>query len=131
MNYPESYKLITNKTKYNGNNHKHRKTQLEQLFQTIVKIQSKAIISGNTVTFNYSYNVSPQKAPFVIGFTVQRGKAGDQSLMEITLLLVAIIRRMTLLIVKTVGTKPGDEALKESILAECKTIVAELTTPAA
>ncbi len=94
------------------------------------QIQSKAIISGNTVTFNYSYNVSPQKAPYLIGFTVQRGKAGDQDFTGNNSITGSYYPENDTFDSKTVGTKPGDEALKESILAECKAIVAELTTPA-
>ncbi|HAT3991260.1 TPA: hypothetical protein I9Y78_003816 [Elizabethkingia anophelis] len=95
------------------------------------QIMAQAIISGNTVTFNYSYNVSPQKAPFVIGFTVQRGIAGDPEFNGNNAITGNYYPENDTFDSKTVGTKPGDEALKESILVECKAIVAELTTPAA
>lgn len=110
-------------------------TNTENTVRTIIsdnrQIQSRAVISGNTVTFNYSYAVNPQKAPFVIGFTVQRGKAGDQEFNGNSAITGSYYPENDTFDSKTVGTKPGDEALKESILTECKAIVAELTTPAA
>ncbi|OPC34566.1 hypothetical protein [Elizabethkingia miricola] len=109
-------------------------TNTENTVRTIIsdnrQIQSRAVISSNTVTFNYSYAVNPQKAPFVIGFTVQRGKAGDQEFNGNSAITGSYYPENDTFDSKTVGTKPGDEALKESILTECKAIVAELATPA-
>ncbi|WP_407497499.1 hypothetical protein [Elizabethkingia meningoseptica] len=94
------------------------------------QIMAQAIIDGNTVTFNYSYAVNPQKAPFVIGFTVQRGKAGDTEFNGNSAITGSYYPENDTFDSKTIGTKPGDEALKESVLTECKAIVAELTAPA-
>ncbi|MDV3751218.1 hypothetical protein CMU19_07445 [Elizabethkingia anophelis] len=94
------------------------------------QIIARAIISGNTVTFNYNYVVNPQKPPFVITFSVQRGKTGDQDFTGNYAITGSYYPENDTFDSKTVGTKPGDESLKESILAECKAIVTELTTPA-
>lgn len=91
------------------------------------QIQSKAVINGNTVTFNYGYIVNPQKPPFVITFSVQRGKAGDQDFTGNFAITGNYYPENDTFDSKTIGTKSGDEALKESILAECKAIISELT----
>ena len=91
------------------------------------QIIAKAIMSGNTVTFNYSYTVNPQKAPNLITITAQRGIAGDQSFMGNHAMTGSYFSDSDTYEIKAIGTKPGDEALKESILTECKAIVSELT----
>ncbi|HCZ8394632.1 hypothetical protein [Elizabethkingia anophelis] len=91
------------------------------------QIIAKAIISGNTVTFSYSYAVSPQKAPNLITVVVQRGIAGEQTFTGNHAMTGSYFSESDTYEIKAVGTKPGDEALKESILDECKAIIAELT----
>lgn len=91
------------------------------------QIIAKAIISGNTVTFSYNYAVNPQKAPNLITITVQRGISGEQNFMGNQAMTGSYLTESDTYEIKAVGTKPGDEALKESILTECKAIIAELT----
>ncbi|MDV3946897.1 hypothetical protein CMT69_18440, partial [Elizabethkingia anophelis] len=91
------------------------------------QIIAKAIISGNTVIFTYSYTVNPQKAPNLITITVQRGIAGEQTFTGNHAMTGSYFSDSDTYEIKAVGTKPGDEALKESILTECKAIVSELT----
>ncbi|WP_407483882.1 hypothetical protein [Elizabethkingia anophelis] len=91
------------------------------------QIIAKAIISGNTVTFSYTYTVNPQKAPNLITIAVQRGIAGEQSFTGNHAMTGSYFSDSDTYEIKAIGTKPGDEALKESILTECKAIVSELT----
>ncbi|MDX8564641.1 hypothetical protein OZ664_11575 [Elizabethkingia sp. HX WHF] len=110
-------------------------TNTENTVRTIIsdyrQIRSRAVINGNTVTFNYSYAVNPQKAPSDIRFELQRGVSGEQTFNGNIAISGTFFTELDTFESRTVGTKPGDEALKESILQECKTIVAELTTQAA
>ncbi|MBE9391964.1 hypothetical protein IQN75_00860 [Elizabethkingia anophelis] len=91
------------------------------------QIISRAIISGNTVTFNYNYVVNPQKPPFVITFSVQRGKTGDQDFTGNFAMTGAYFPENDKFQFEATGSKPGDETLREGILNECKVIIAELT----
>ncbi|CAI9674047.1 MULTISPECIES: hypothetical protein [Elizabethkingia] len=91
------------------------------------QIIARAIISGNTVTFNYNYVVNPQKPPFVITFSVQRGKTGDQDFTGNYAMTGSYFPENDKFQFEVTGSKPGDETLRESILNECKAIIAELT----
>ncbi|WP_407488026.1 hypothetical protein [Elizabethkingia anophelis] len=91
------------------------------------QIISRAIISGNTVTFNYNYVVNPQKPPFVITFSVQRGKTGDQDFTGNFAMTGSYFPENDKFQFEATGSKPGDETLREGILNECKVIIAELT----
>ncbi|UFK27520.1 tail protein [Elizabethkingia phage TCUEAP3] len=91
------------------------------------QIIARAIISGNTVTFNYNYIVNPQKPPFVITFSVQRGKTGDQDFTGNFAMTGSYFPENDKFQFEATGSKPGDETLREGILNECKVIIAELT----
>ncbi|AQX86087.1 hypothetical protein I6H88_06770 [Elizabethkingia bruuniana] len=91
------------------------------------QIIARAIISGNTVTFNYNYVVNPQKPPFVITFSVQRGKTGDQDFTGNFAMTGSYFPENDKFQFEATGSKPGDETLREGVLNECKAIIAELT----